>query len=101
MSYEDLVEALKIFGLGDQATLAEIRKRHRQLVKQHHPDGSGEDSEEIRRINRAYQLLCDYCANYRYTFSLEEYLNQNPEERIQRQFYNDPVWGGGNKKGGE
>ena len=101
MSYDDLVEALKIFGLNDHATLAEIRTRHRQLVKSHHPDRCGEDSEEIRRINRAYQLLRDYCSNYRYTFSLEEYLQQNPEERMRRQFYDDPVWGGGNKKGGE
>lgn len=101
MAYEDLVEALKIFGLPDTATLKEIRTRHRQLVKEYHPDHGSEDSEEIRRINLAYKILTDYCANYRYSFSLDEYLQQNPEERMQRQFYDDPVWGGGNKKGGK
>ncbi len=101
MAYEDLLEALKIFGLRDRATLAEVRKRHRSLVKEFHPDKGNSDSEEIRRINLAYDILKEYCANYRYSFSLDEYLQQNPEERMQRQFYDDPVWGGGNKKGGE
>ena len=101
MAYEDLLEALTIFGLRDHATLDEIRKRHRQLVKEFHPDHGNEETEDIRRINLAYEILRDYCANYRYSFSLEEYLQQHPEERMQRQFYDDPVWGGGNKKGGK
>ncbi|PLX75078.1 MAG: molecular chaperone DnaJ [Desulfuromonas sp.] len=101
MSFDDLTEALKIFGLSNQATLDEIRKRYRALAREHHPDHGGEDPEKMGRINLAYKLLRDYCANYRFTFSLDEYLKQNPEERMQRQFYDDPVWGGGNKKGGE
>jgi len=101
MAYEDLLEALKVFGLRDHATLNEIRKRHRQLVKKFHPDHGNEETEDIRRVNLAYEILRDYCANYSYSFSLEEYLQQNPEERMQRQFYDDPVWGGGNKKGGK
>ena len=101
MAYDDLIEALKIFGLSDHGTLVEIRKRHRQLVKEFHPGLGKDDTGDIRRINLAYQILRDYCANYRYSFSLEEYLQQNPEERMQRQFYDDPVWGSGKKKGGE
>lgn len=101
MPYDDLLEALKIFDLREHATLGEIKKQHRKLVKEFHPDRGNSDTEEIRRINLAYQILRDYCANYRYSFSLEEYLQQNPEERMQRQFYDDPVWGSGNKKGEE
>ena len=101
MTYDDLLEALKVFDLSENATLREIRKRHRRLVKAYHPDHGNSDSDEIRRINQAYKILGDYCANYRYTFSLDEYLLQHPEERIQRQFYDDPVWGSGNKNGGE
>ena len=100
MIYNDLIEALKVFSLREHATLSEIRKQHRKLVKQHHPDHGSSDADEIRRVNQAYKILRDYCANYRYTFSLDEYLLQNPEERIQRQFYDDPVWGSGNNKGG-
>ena len=101
MTYDDLLEALRIFDLDENATLSEIRKRHRKLAKEHHPDHGNSDSDEIRRINQAYKILRDYCANYRYTFSLDEYLLQNPEERIQRQFYDDPIWGSGNKNGGK
>ena len=101
MAYDDLTEALKLFDLREHATLAEIRKRHRKLVKEFHPDHGNSDSDKIRQINQAYQLLRDYCASYRYSFSLEEYLQQNPEERIQRQFYDAPVWGSGNKKDGK
>lgn len=101
MGFEKLIEALKVFSLPEQVTLAELRKRHRQLVKEHHPDHGNSDSDLIRQIIQAYKLLRDYCANYRYSFSLEEYLQQNPEERIQRQFYDDPIWGSGNKKDGK
>jgi len=101
MTYDNLLEALKIFDLNEHATLSEIRKRHRKLVKEYHPDHGNSDSDEIRRINQAYKILSDYCANYRYTFSLDEYLLQNPEERIKQQFDDDPVWGSGNKKSGK
>lgn len=99
MAYEDLIEALKVFELREHATLREIRKKHRQLVKEYHPDHGNSDPDRIRQINQAYQILRDYCANYRYTFALEEYLQQNPEERLQRQFFDDPLWGNGKKKG--
>lgn len=95
MAYDELVAALELFGLRDHATLGEIRRRHRQLVKEHHPDHNPDsDDTTIRKINRAYEILRTYCSNYRYTFSLEEYLQQNPEERMRHQFYDDPVWGG-------
>ncbi|PLX98872.1 MAG: molecular chaperone DnaJ [Desulfuromonas sp.] len=100
MAYDDLLTALEIFDLNERATLDEIRKRHRKLVKEFHPDRGSDDQDKIRRINLAYEILREYCNNYRYSFTLEEYLQQNPEERIQRQFHDDPVWGGGNKKGG-
>jgi len=100
MDYRELQQALEVFRLGSRATLAEIKARHRELVKQHHPDtatGAGDD-EAIRRINAAYRLLSDYCGNYRYAFDEEEFLEQNPEERMRRQFATDPLWGRGDRK---
>jgi len=95
MTYADLTAALSVLGLSQRATLAEIKKRHRQLVKQHHPDaGADNEPEAIRRVNAAYALLRDYCASYRYSFTKEEFLLQNPEERLRQQFAWDPVWGG-------
>ena len=101
MTHKDLLEAIKILGLSKQASLKEIKQRHRQLVKQHHPDSNSEGDENpetIRKINAAYKLLRSYCDNYSFSFDHDTFLLQNPEERIREQFYADPIWGGGEEK---
>lgn len=96
MTYAELREALRVFGLGERATLREIRARHRELVKRHHPDAGGdEDGGDIRRINAARKVLLEYVESYRFSFSEDEFYEQNPEERIRKQFTGDPVWGKG------
>lgn len=94
MDFEKLKEALAVFNLADRASLKEIKARHRELVKQHHPDRKpGEASTQIRAINEAYSTLREYCDNYRFSFSREEFFEQNPEERLRAQFAYDPLWG--------
>ncbi|MCP4973966.1 MAG: J domain-containing protein, partial [Prochlorococcus sp.] len=48
--------ALKVLGLEMGASQQAIKKAHRNLVKQHHPDMGG-SAEAFRRVNEAYQLL--------------------------------------------
>jgi ribosomal protein L14E/L6E/L27E len=94
MTYQELQTALRIFGLGERATLRDIKTRHRELAKRHHPDVEGNrDSEEIRAVNAAHRLLLEYVRSYRFCFSQEEFLEQRPEERVREQFREDPVWG--------
>ena len=50
------MEAYRVLGLRWGASRDAIKKAHRRLVKQHHPDMGGE-AEAFRRINDAYQLL--------------------------------------------
>lgn len=38
MTYADLQESLQVLGLSKRATLKDIKARHRELVKRHHPD---------------------------------------------------------------
>lgn len=96
MTYREFREALEVFGLGERATMAQIKARHRGLVKSHHPDqGQAGDPETIRRINSAHATLMAYCRNYCYSFTEAEFLEQTPGERLRRQFGHDPVWGGG------
>ena len=96
MTYEELEHARNLLGLGNRATIREIRTRHRHLVKQHHPDsGSAPDQEFIREINRAYQIITAYLAEYRISFTEQEFYEQCPDEFIRRQFRDDPVWGNG------
>ncbi len=95
MTFQELQRALQIFGLPERATLQQIKGRHRELVKRFHPDRGGEeDPERIRLINSAYRILMEYCQDYVFSFSEDEFYRQNPEERLRMQFRDDPLWGG-------
>ena len=107
MTYQELKAALELYQLGERVTHKQIKARHRELVKCHHPDRGhhhnevhhlnqdcGTDPEIIRKINAAYEILTGYCESYRYSFTEEEFLEQVPEERLRRQFGWDPVWSG-------
>jgi curved DNA-binding protein CbpA len=94
MNYKDLEAALAEFGLSEQATLKKVRDRHRQLVREHHPDhGADADNDRIRRINAAYKILNEYIGDYRFDFSKETFYSQYPEERLKEQFYDVGLWG--------
>ena len=94
MTFAELQESLRVLGLGERSTLREIKTRHRELVKRHHPDtGNASDPEMIRKVNVAYRVVFDYVSEYRFSFAEEEFYEQNPEERIWRQFADDPLWG--------
>lgn len=95
MTYDELQQARKVFGLGEQASLQEIKIRHRELAKRYHPDaGNNGKDDAIRELNEAYRLLLDYIRHYRFGFDEETFYEQCPEERIRRQYEEDPVWGG-------
>jgi hypothetical protein len=95
MTYRNLQDALAVFGIGERATLKQIKARHRALAKIHHPDrGKSDDPLAMQQVNAAYKLLLAYCEGYRFCFSEAEFLEQVPEERLRRQFGWDPVWGG-------
>ena len=49
----------------------------------------------IRKVNAAYRTVFDYVSEYRFSFAEDEFYEQNPEERIRRQFADDPLWGKG------
>ncbi|RNC67846.1 MAG: molecular chaperone DnaJ [Desulfuromonadales bacterium] len=94
MRYADLQEALAIFGISERTTIRQIKSRHRELVKRHHPDsGEDRDHERIRLINAAYALLIEYLENYRFSFAEDEFYEQNPDERLRVQFEDVPLWG--------
>jgi hypothetical protein len=96
MTYTELANALRTLNLGEHFTWAELRARHRKLVKRFHPDsGYTGDPQAIRRINDAYRLVSAYVSSYRFSFTEVEFYDQNPEERVRQQFMDDPLWGKG------
>ena len=94
MTYTELQESLRTLGLGQRCSLREIKARHRELVKRHHPDtGNANDNETIQRINAAYKTVLDYVTEYRFSFAEAEFYDQNPDERLRQQFMDTPLWG--------
>ncbi|MBN2428417.1 MAG: J domain-containing protein [Deltaproteobacteria bacterium] len=90
MTYEELQNAAKILNLPDKASWEEIRERYRALVKLHHPDKGDGNSNRIREINSAYDIVTAYCRDYRFSFSREEFYEQNVKERLRMQFGQEP-----------
>lgn len=67
----DREEALKLFGLSEEEAKGEtLKRRYRELVKEHHPDiiqGKGMDknfieaaTKKLQEINEAYEILRDH-----------------------------------------
>ncbi len=95
MTHAELKAALAIFGYSerDELTMAQVKRRHRDLSRKNHPDLQG-DAHAMQRINAAATILLAYLTDYRFSFREEEFYRQNPDERLRMQFSNDPVWGG-------
>ncbi|OQX21545.1 MAG: hypothetical protein BWK75_02980 [Candidatus Altiarchaeales archaeon A3] len=76
IDFSKIDEARKILGLGEKATLKEIKNAYREKAKRYHPDSADctskdECGEIMKKINDAYETLMDYCENYIYSFKKE------------------------------
>ncbi len=67
----------EILGIEEEATQEEVRARWAELTKLYHPDvqESPEDSDRIKEINEAYQVLKDY--SKRLEYDLERALRRS------------------------
>lgn len=84
MNFNEIDEARRLLGLGETATLEEIKTAYRRLAHHHHPDknsSTNEKSNEVmKKLNWAYKVLMDYCNRYRYSFRQEDVAKVYPEE---------------------
>jgi len=88
--YNQIDEARKILGLSESATLKEIRGAFKSLAKRYHPDkndGTQDTTEAMKKLNWAYQLLINYCNDYKYSFNQEDVARTYPQEEYLRRFY--------------
>jgi DnaJ-class molecular chaperone len=71
--YETLEWAIETLSLHDRITLGEIKSQYKNLMKLWHPDRCKDTPEQCKekaqKITQAYQLLLEYCHNYRYSFT--------------------------------
>ena len=110
--WADIKAAAALLGLGEKATLAEIKKAYRRLSKKHHPDvqkhhpdvqkhhpdvqnNSKQKIEkvEMHSLTEAYQILLHYCTQY--CFPLIPGDNEQPEgdDWWFERFGHDSHWG--------
>jgi len=90
-SFNEIDEARRLLGLGEAATLREIKSAYRRLAHRYHPDkhsgATAEETEEtMKRLNSAYKLLMDYCSNYKYSFGEEDVARTYPGDEYLRTF---------------
>jgi DnaJ-class molecular chaperone len=88
--FNEIDEARRLLGLSETATLKEIKSAFRTRAHRHHPDKHGdapERSDEVmKELNRAYRLLLDYCADYKYSFGKEDVARTYPDEEDWRKW---------------
>ena len=63
-NFEVVDEARKLLGLGEEASLDEIKKTYYALSHKYHPDkygGESETAEKMKKIVEAYSILENYC----------------------------------------
>lgn len=95
--WQEIEWARMRLGLEERATVKEIKKAYRRLSKKYHPDiteaDGRKDQKTMREINRAYQLLLDYCNSYRYPLVRNLKEEVDDEEWWMNRFGQDPLWG--------
>ncbi|MBW2467425.1 MAG: J domain-containing protein [Deltaproteobacteria bacterium] len=99
-------KASELLGLGEKASLAEIKKAYRRLSKKHHPDvkkNSKQKAEnvEMHRLAEAYQTLLRYCADYRFPLIPGKDEQLEGEDWWFERFGQDHHWGKGSVPKGE
>ncbi len=77
-NFQKIYESRKILGLGETATISEIKKAYKKLVLNYHPDRCGDKDKKkcedmFKKITLAYDTLMTYCESYRFSFSGEDF----------------------------
>jgi len=101
---ETIKEACGLLGLGEFASIRDIKNTYRKLAMKYHPDKCKEKhkkgcEEKFKKILDAKIFLLEYCENYPVPFSeaaVREEINDNDLREYYDQFYS--VWFGDFKK---
>jgi hypothetical protein len=89
--FEQIDGARRLLGLGEAATLKQIKRAYRRLAAQYHPDKCKEDElaceEKMKGLNQAYELIVKYCADYKYPFREEDVARTYPYDEYLRKYH--------------
>jgi len=90
--FEQIDEARRLLGLGEAATLKQVKQAYKRAAQRYHPDtckdGDKAQCEEMmKKINAAYDLIMKYCSQYSYSFREEDVRRAYPYEEYLRKFH--------------
>ena len=93
-------QAADQLGLGEKASLAEIKKAYRRLSKKYHPDLQKSlqpptENIAMHKLTEAYQVLLQYCSEYCFPFTPGDNEKLEPEDWWFERFGQDHLWGKG------
>jgi DnaJ-class molecular chaperone len=100
--FEIISDAREILELPESATLQQIKKNYKHLIKKWHPDKNLSNQriaeDKTKKIIQAYKVIAQYCDDYKFSFTrqeVEKYLSD--QEKWFKQFGKDPIWANQNK----
>ena len=71
VEFGEVNKAREVLGLGEEATISEIKGAYREMSKRFHPDkypGDLKAQKRFEKMTKAYQILNDYCHEDRCSF---------------------------------
>ena len=98
--WKQITRAARLLGLGERATLDQIKKAFRRLSKKHHPDlqktsPQAKDEIKMHELSDAYHLLLEYCKNYAFPLLPGDDEPLEGEDWWFKRFGQDHHWGKG------
>jgi hypothetical protein len=94
--WKELIESKELLGLGESATLGEIKRSYRQRCKEYHPDIVGDDKAKgdmMRKLTRAYDVLLNYSKQFKIPLIPQSGEAVEVEDWWMHRFGRDPLWG--------
>jgi len=91
----EIAAARDLLDLAKSATLEEIKKAYREKAKENHPDTTDLEHQEsiaMHTLTEAYQVLLDYCTDYRFPLVVDELDTSDDEDWWMNRFGDDPMW---------
>ncbi len=98
--WEEIFEAKELLGLGDRATLGEIKRSYRSRCKANHPDIVGNDRAKgdlMRKLTRAYDVLMKHYDQFKIPLVPLDGEALEAEDWWMDRFGQDPLWGKGRR----
>ena len=81
-TFNDLDQACKTLGLIGLENRTAVKRKYLELSKKHHPDMKNGETEKFQQINDAYKIVEQYMDQFCFSFTKEEFYQQNPHSLL-------------------